>query len=94
VRKDGHLIAVLEKGDCFGEIGFLYAVKRTATVIAQTHVLLLKVNAALLEQMSEQCQLRYYKIFSENLILQLTLTTEKATAMLPKSSLALDFILP
>ena len=92
VRKDGQLIALLEKGDCFGEIGFLYAVKRTASVLATTDVLVLKINAALLEQMSEDVQLRYYKIFCESLIIRLTLTTEKAATLLPKSSMALDFI--
>ena len=94
VRKGRQLVALLEKGDVFGEIGFLYAVKRTASVVATTDVLVLKVNAALLEQMSEQCQLHYYKVFCENLILRLTLTTDKAAQLLPKSALALDFILP
>ncbi|HVT35677.1 MAG TPA: serine/threonine-protein kinase [Nevskiaceae bacterium] len=79
VRKGGHLMAMLEKGDCFGEIGFLYAVKRTATVTAHTDVMVLKVNSELLETMSQECQLRYYKIFCENLILRLTMTTEKAS---------------
>lgn len=94
VRKGEHLVALLSKGDCFGEIGFLYAVKRTASVIATTDVMVLKVNAQLLEQMSPDCQLRYYKIFCENLILRLTITTEKAAKLLPKSDIALDFILP
>jgi eukaryotic-like serine/threonine-protein kinase len=94
VRKGRQLVALLDKGDVFGEIGFLYAVKRTASVIATTDVLSLKVNSALLEQMSEQCQLNYYKVFCENLILRLTLTTDRAAQMLPKTDLALDFILP
>ncbi len=94
VRKGRQLINLLEKGDSFGEIGFLYEVKRTASVIATTDVMVLKVNAALLDQMSEHCQLHYYRVFCENLILRLTIGTEKAAAMLPKSDLALDFILP
>ena len=94
VRKGRQLIALLEKGDVFGEIGFLYAVKRTASVLATTDVMALKVNSTLLDQMSEQCQLHYYKVFTENLILRLALTTDKAATLLPKSDLALDFILP
>ena len=95
VRKNGQLIALVEKGDCFGEIGFLYAVKRTASVIARTDVMALKVNAQLLDTMSPEVQLRYYKIFCENLILRLTLTTEKAAKLLPpKAEESLDFLLP
>ena len=55
----------------------------------------LKVNAQLLETMSPEVQLRYYKIFCENLILRLTLTTEKASKLLPpKAGESLDLVLP
>ena len=92
MRKGRQLIALLEKATC-SAIGFLYA-GATASVIATTDVMALKVNSSLLDQMSEQCQLHYYKVFTENLILRLALTTDKAATLLPKSDLALDFILP
>lgn len=93
VRKNGEFIAMIEKGACFGEIGFLYEVKRTASVVANSDVMVLKVNAALLETMSPEVQLRYYKIFCENLILRLTLTTEKAAKQQPATDPDLDFVI-
>ncbi|HEX5055261.1 MAG TPA: serine/threonine-protein kinase [Gammaproteobacteria bacterium] len=81
VRKSDKLIVTLHEGDCFGEIGFLVASKRTASIIAMSEVLVLKVNAMLMETVSKECQLRYYKAFNETLIYRLALTSARLSAM-------------
>lgn len=81
VLKGGKLINRLERGDCVGEIGFLSATRRTATVTATTSLLALKINAGLMEQVSRDCQLRFYKVFTETLIYRLSLTSAKLSAL-------------
>lgn len=81
VRKRGKLLHQLDKGDCVGEIGFLSTTKRTATVVATSRVLALKVNATLLDDMSRDCQLRFYKVFAETLIYRLSVTSAKLSAL-------------
>lgn len=80
VRKGGKRLHTLDKGDCFGEIGFLTAAKRTASVVATQQVLALKINATLMDQVSRDCQLRFYKVFTETLIYRLSLTSAKLSA--------------
>ena len=80
VRKGNIPIDTLMKGDCFGEIGFLTATRRTATVVAVNQVLALRVSSTLLDQVSADCQLRFYKIFTQTLIYRLSLTNAKLSA--------------
>jgi serine/threonine-protein kinase len=80
VRKGSTLIDTLTKGDCFGEIGFLTSTRRTATVTAAGPVLALRVSSTLLDQVSNECQLRFYKIFTQTLIYRLSLTNAKLNA--------------
>lgn len=80
VKKGAKEMMPLGKGDVFGEIGFLTAAKRTASVVAVTEVLALKVNAVSMEQVSQACQLRYYKVFCETLIYRLSMTSAKLSA--------------
>ncbi len=65
------------------EIGFLTSTRRTASIVAQTPVLVLKVNATEMHQVSRDCQLRYYKVFTENLIYRLALTSAQLAAASP-----------
>ena len=81
VQKNGKGLSVLKKGDCVGEIGFLGAARRTASVVAQGRVLALKVNATLMEQVSQECQLRFYKVFTETLIYRLSITSAKLSTL-------------
>lgn len=80
VVKGGRRIDALVAGDCFGEIGFLSSTRRTATVRAVSDVMVLKVNASLMEQASPECQLRYYKAFTQTLIYRLSLTSARLSA--------------
>ncbi|HEY1077299.1 MAG TPA: serine/threonine-protein kinase [Fontimonas sp.] len=80
VLKGGKLISRLDKGDCVGEIAFLTAARRTATVVAATGMMALKINATLLGEVSRECQLSFYKVFAETLIYRLSLTSAKLSA--------------
>lgn len=79
VEKAGKALGWLFTGHCFGEIGFLTRQKRTATIIAESELTLMKINASLMEQASEHCQLRYYKSFTETLIKRLSETNQQLT---------------
>ena len=81
VKKAGKKIYVMERGDCFGEIGFLTAAKRTASVIATTQVTALKVNATLMDQVAIATQLKFYKVFAETLIYRLSVTSARLSSL-------------
>jgi eukaryotic-like serine/threonine-protein kinase len=80
VRKKGKALHTLEKGDAFGEVGFLTRAKRTASVVATSQALALKINATLMDQLSMDCQLKFYKVFTETLIYRLSVTSAKLSA--------------
>lgn len=80
VRKKGKPLHTLGKGDVFGEMGFLTQAKRTAAVVASGSTLALKINSALMDQMSLDCQLKFYKVFTETLIYRLSVTSAKLSA--------------
>ena len=75
VHKDGALIGHLKTGDCFGEMAYLSKAERTATIIAQNRVDLMKVNATLIEQVSVECQLHFSRVFMHTLVKRLSATT-------------------
>jgi serine/threonine protein kinase len=85
VRKNERLLQSLNRGDCFGEMGFLCATRRTATVVATTPVLALQFNADLMNRVSRDCQLRFYKVFTETLIYRLRLTSARLAAAVNSS---------
>jgi serine/threonine protein kinase len=77
VVKNDKVVGIMKQGDCFGEIAFLTNQPRNATIVARTEVSLMSVSASLMEQASTDTQLRYYRIFLENLIARLSQATDK-----------------
>jgi len=77
VMKNGSVIRSLEKGDCFGEMGYLAKTKRTATIKSPDHTSLMKINSTVISQVSLNCQVRFLKVFLRTLIHRLSATTEK-----------------
>ncbi len=71
VRKDKKNIAVIKRGDCFGEMAYLGGDVRAATVLAGTDCILLKISATLLERSSESVQLLFLKRFASTLLARL-----------------------
>lgn len=77
VSKEGTFLHALDAGDCFGEMSYLNKIRRTATVTAAGPLSVMKVNPTLIEQVSSDCQLRFYKVFLRVLTDRLTRTTER-----------------
>jgi serine/threonine protein kinase len=80
VVKNDKVVGLMKQGDCFGEIAFLARQPRNATILARTDVSLMSVSASLMEQASTETQVRYYRIFLENLITRLSQATDKLVA--------------
>ncbi len=67
VRRADMEVDVLKPGATFGELGFIVNQARTATIIADDKVTVLKIRASLIDRTSVNCQLRFQKAFLKNL---------------------------
>jgi serine/threonine protein kinase len=76
VRKKGKVLAKLKSGDCFGEMAYLGKTTRTASIVAATNTILMKMRASFIDQTSLSTQLRFYKVFSQTVIERLARTSE------------------
>ncbi len=75
VFKSNEVIGLLQTGDCFGEMGYLAKTERSATIIAQNYVQLMKINSTLIDQISVECQLHFSRVFLKTLVKRLSDTT-------------------
>ncbi|MFZ0256891.1 MAG: serine/threonine-protein kinase [Gammaproteobacteria bacterium] len=76
VTKGGTRIGTIEKGDCFGEMGYLSGQLRSASVTAVKSVLALKFDSPIAEWASLPCQVRFTKAFQKTLITKLASVSE------------------
>ncbi len=68
VVHNGNKIGMLGAGECFGETSYVQNAKRTATISADGEVIVLRVSSTLLEQVSSSTQLRFVRVFLQNMI--------------------------
>ncbi len=81
VTKRGHVLAQLAAGECFGEMSYFNKAKRIATVTADAAVILMRVDATRIEQVSLEGQLRFSRGFLRALSERLTKTIEMAVPL-------------
>ncbi len=79
VRKGSKSIAILRRGDCFGEMGYITKTKRTATILVTSLVSIMKINATLVEQLSKDTQLRFHRVFLRTLVDRLSRASDQLT---------------
>lgn len=79
VTKGGKHLANLPAGACFGEMAYLddHEPVRSATVISNCSILLMKLRAEALHHASERLQARFNKVFLKIMIERLRLTDQK-----------------
>ncbi len=68
VVHNGEKIGMLGAGECFGETSYVQNAKRTATIMSDGEVIVLRVSSTLLEQVSSSTQLRFVRVFLQNMI--------------------------
>jgi CRP-like cAMP-binding protein len=72
VQTGSEEVAVLEKGQCFGEMAYLTGEARSATIITKEECILLKFSSTLLNGLSEDIQLLFFKNFTQTIIKRLS----------------------
>ncbi len=77
VNKGKTKLGELVSGDCFGEMGFVNRIKRTATIRAKGRVDILLVHATNIELASKDCQLKFHQVFVRTLIDRLARSNER-----------------
>jgi len=78
VRKNDRQIAIIGRGECFGEMAYLSGESRSATVIADTDCILMKISAMLLDKAPQDIQLLFLKRFAMTLLRRLSASQKKS----------------
>jgi serine/threonine protein kinase len=77
VWKGDKQVGRMYQGDCFGETAFIKREHRIATITARTDVTLMVVSRSVLDKVSMETQLQYYRIFLETLVTRLSKATDQ-----------------
>jgi hypothetical protein len=72
VTQDGVALTTLRPGDCFGEMAYFSGSKRSASIVAIEDTSFVKIDSAVMEKSSTNCQLKFMKTFLSTLIERLS----------------------
>jgi serine/threonine-protein kinase len=78
VQKARATIARVGRGECFGEMASLSGQVRSASVVAETNCILMKISSTLLDRSSPSIQILFMKTFLMTLIKRLSESLDKA----------------
>lgn len=76
VIKGQEEVGRLNKGECFGEMGYLSSESRTATILAVGETVVWVVDPSFMQNLSPASQLGFYKTFVQLFIKRLTAVTQ------------------
>ncbi len=84
VVKQGRLLSLLHKGDCFGEMAHLneQGAKRSTDVLAKTDVKLIEIDPSVLDQSSSNCRYRFDEAFLRIVVKRLSVANTRITRLL------------
>lgn len=84
VMKQGRLLSLLHKGDCFGEMAHLAEKEyvRTTDVVAKTDVMLIEINPDVLEKASQGVRYQFSDAFLRMLVKRLSVANTRISHLL------------
>ena len=85
VQMQNQEVAVIEQGECFGEMALVKKGERTANVVALDGCVMLCVDGRLIEQAPLECQLRFAQAFQKTLARRLSRSNARLLACIAQS---------
>ena len=84
VLKQGRMLSVLHKGDCFGEMAHLSErdFLRTTDVVAKDNAILIEIKPNMLEQSSTDCRYQFSEAFLRMLVKRLAVANTRISHLL------------
>ncbi len=84
VAKQGRLLSLLHRGDCFGEMAHLLErdFKRSSDVIAKNDVVLIEINPDVLKHATSGCRLQFGDAFLRMLVKRLSVANTRISHLL------------
>jgi serine/threonine-protein kinase len=71
IVKETRTIAVVGAGECFGEMAYICGQPRSASVVADTDCILMKISATLMDRSPDEVQLLFFRNFAMTLVRRL-----------------------